>query len=454
MYHMDVKVLAAQLNLTIGDLEGNTEKILAALERAKRKGVDVVLFSELTMTGYCPEDLLLDDLFIDSVENQLSRIEPATKGLFAVVGVPRRNAAKEEKPLYNSAAVFADGVLLGFKDKILLPTYDVFDERRFFEPGKDQPIWEYLGHRIAVTICEDVWQHSLAVEQTHYRADPVLELQRENPDLILNLSASPYYFNRQDARISVLRSVAKAAVCPVIFCNQVGVNDQLVFDGHSLYLNEKGELIQIAKGFVEDDLIVDLNVHACPIVWAFNEIKDLYSALVLGVRDYFHKQGITKGILGLSGGIDSALVACIAKEALGEKNVLALALPSRYSSEQSLSDSILLCNRLEIELKEIGIDSLFKSYLETLNPLFEQGICDVAQENLQPRIRTSILMAFANQYGYILLNTSNKSEMAMGYATLYGDMAGGLAVLQDVTKLKIYQLASFINAKEEVIPKY
>jgi NAD+ synthase (glutamine-hydrolysing) len=448
-----MKVLAAQLNPILGDLEGNTQKILQALDRAKKRGVDVVLFPELTITGYCPEDLLLSPSFIEAAAQMLNFIQSATEGLFVAVGLPTRNLSKIEKPLYNSAAIFVNGQLLGFKHKTLLPTYDVFDERRFFEPGKEELVWEYLGYRIAVTICEDLWQHSGSVEWTQYRIDPVLELKQKGCDLILNLSASPYYYLRKDKRLSVFQAVAKTLVCPLILCNQAGANDQLVFDGYSLYLNEKGELMQIGKGFAEDDLIIDLNTHACPCSLPKNGIKDLHSALVLAVRDYFHKQGFKKAIIGLSGGIDSALVACIAKEALGAENLLGVALPSRYSSKNSVSDARLLSENLKIEFQEIDIDPLFQNYLDLLQPLFQNLPSDLTEENLQARIRATLLMALANKLGYILLNTSNKSEMAMGYATLYGDMAGGFGVLQDVTKHHVYQLASFVNEGRELIPQ-
>jgi len=447
-----MRVFVAQINQTIGDLEGNTARILSALKRAKEKKADIVLFPELALSGYFPDDLLLDPAFIDAIWEKLEVIRPATAGLFVVVGLPRWNPNKKEKPLYNSAAVFENGKLLGFKNKTLLPTYDVFDERRYFEPDEEQPIWTYLGCRIAVTICEDVWQHSGHVGYTDYFCDPVEMLKGKSPDLVLNLSGSPYYFNRKDVRLSVFQAVAKTLCCPVVLCNQVGVNDQLVFDGHSLYLNEKGELMQIARGFAEEDMVFELNTHACPCTMPENGIKDLYSALVLGVRDYLHKQGFKKGLLGLSGGIDSALVACIAKEALGAENVLVLALPSRYSSEGSVSDAVHLANNLGIELRKVPIDPVFQSYLDQLEPLFENSMCELAEENIQSRIRGAILMAFSNQYGSILLNAGNKSEMAMGYTTLYGDMAGGLGVLHDVTKLHIYQLAAFINRNQEIIP--
>ena len=448
-----MKILSAQINPTVGDLEGNLKKVVDGLDRGRKKGADVILFPELTLTGYFPDDLLLESSFIDAVEEKLEVIAPLTKGIFAVIGLPRRNPSGKEKPLYNSAAIFIDGKLQGFKDKTLLPTYDVFDERRYFEPGTNEPIWEYLGHRIAVTICEDVWQHSGKLEYTSYQTDPVEELQKKRPDLVLNLSGSPYSFRRKEVRLAVFQAVAQTLHCPLILCNQVGGNDQLIFDGYSFFLDEKGELIQLAKGFVEDDLLIDLNTHACHSYRPDDGIQDLYSALCLGVRDYFHKQGFQKGLLGLSGGIDSALVLCIAKDALGPENVLALSLPSRFTSAQSQSDAELLAKNLSVELKTIPMDSMFQNYLNLLHqPLGTMPMNETA-ENLQARIRGMILMAFSNALGMILLNTGNKSEMAMGYTTLYGDMAGGLGVLLDVTKLRIYALAAYVNREDEIIPR-
>ncbi|HSX38441.1 MAG TPA: NAD(+) synthase [Chlamydiales bacterium] len=502
-----MKVLAAQINPTIGDVQGNVQKILQSLDRARQKGANIILFPELTLSGYFPDDLLLDAEFINACHEALEQIAPATKGLFACIGLPRRNVEGREKFLYNSVAVFADGALLGFKNKTLLPTYDVFDERRYFEPGNEEPIWEYLGLRIAVTICEDVWQHASAVyrnnlknrefdkeaalvfasgasdhclwqggehtqktaakptssktdssgcfgiKETHYRIDPVLELKSKQPDLLLNLSGSPYYFHRKDERLSIFQAVARTLRCPVVLCNQVGANDQLIFDGHSLFLNGKGDLIQIAKGFEEDDLLIDLNANVSPCTAPENGVKDLYSALVLGVRDYLHKQKMKKAIIGLSGGIDSALVACIAQEALGKENVVCVGLPSRYSTPASITDAENLAKNLGVEFRLIPIDPIFQMYLDLLEPMFQGRPFDATEENLQSRIRSMVLMAFSNKEGLILLNTGNKSEMAMGYATLYGDMAGGLGVLHDVTKLRIYDLAKFVNRRKEIIPQ-
>ncbi len=448
-----MRLIAVQLNPTIGDLEGNSRKIIDALRRAQSQKCDLVLFSEMTISGYCPEDLLLNRSFVDSCIEKLEGIAPETKGMFVAVGLPRWNPSGKEKPLYNSAAIFIDGKLSGFKNKTLLPTYDIFDERRYFEPDEEQPIFEYRGKRIGVTICEDIWQHGGKVNETHYRCDPVLILKEKKPDLLLNLSGSPYYYKRGDVRLSAFQAVARTLRCPVLFCNQVGANDSIVFDGHSFYLDQDGGLRQVAKGFVEEDLVVESEAPnaSCPV--PENGIKELYSALVLGVSDYFRKQGFGKALVGLSGGVDSALVACIAKDALGSENVIGITLPSRFSSAGSVDDSAKLAKKLGIDLLNIPIETIYKEYLHLLEPYFHGRGANETEENLQTRIRGMILMAFSNKFGALLLNTGNKSEMAMGYCTLYGDMAGGLAVLQDVAKLHVYQLAKHIGIPESILNK-
>ena len=448
-----MRVCAAQINPTVGDIEGNTRKIIDAISRARTEDVDIILFPELTLSGYPPEDLLLDKSFIDALQKKLEEIAHATKGLFVVVGIPRWNPSGKEKPLFNSAAVFQDGKLLGFHNKQLLPTYDVFDEMRFFEPGDHPSLFEHLGKRIAVTICEDLWQHSGKVGYTNYHVDPVEQLQEQEIDLILNISASPYYLKREQTRISVFGTVAKALRTPLILCNQVGANDELVFDGRSMYFNDQGEIIQIAKGFVEDDLLINLDVQSSPCTPLQSVVSDLYQALVLGVRDYFDKQRLQKGLLGLSGGIDSAVTACIAKDALGAENLSFLYLPSRFSSHGGYADAELLSNRLSVKIQKISIETLFQPILDLLEPFFHGKQWDITEENMQSRIRGQILMAFSNKFGSILLNTGDKSEMAMGYTTLYGDMCGGLGVLHDVTKTRVYELAQFINREREIIPK-
>ncbi len=447
-----MRVFVAQLNPIIGDLEGNTHKIIQALDRARQKNADIVLFPELSLCGYPPEDLLLHHSFIDAQAKYLEKIIHASSGLMVFVGVVRRNTSQGEKPIFNSAAVISDGKLLGFQDKRLLPTYDVFDERRYFEPGMTTPIWECKGKKIAVLICEDIWQHAGYVGYTQYARDPVLDLVGVKPDLVLNLSASPYQFQKPSVRVNVCSKCAKTLRCPVVLCCQVGGNDQLVFDGYSIYVNKEGQLCQLGKGFEEDDMIVDLEAKAEPLVVKDDPIKDLYQALVIGVRDYFHKQGFKKGCLGLSGGVDSALVACIAVDALGKSNVLGITMPSRYSSSGSTADAATLARNLGIQMLEIPIEKPFQSFLDLLEPNFQGKSADVTEENMQARIRGMILMAISNKLGYIVLSTGNKSEMGLGYCTLYGDMCGGLSVISDVTKQQVYALCRWLNREKEVIP--
>jgi NAD+ synthase (glutamine-hydrolysing) len=448
-----MRILVAQLNPVIGDFEGNTRKIIQAIDHARSKQADLVLFSELALCGYPPEDLLLHRSFVDAGQKYLEKIIQASKGLMVIVGLVRRNLAKGEKSIFNSAAIVHDGKLLGFADKQLLPTYDVFDERRYFEPGSKTQLWELKGKKIGVMICEDIWQHAGYVDDTNYAHDPVLDLQSLKPDLVLNLSSSPYQFQKPSTRVKVCAKCAKTLNCPVILCCQVGANDQLVFDGYSLYVDREGQLSQVAKGFEEDEMLIDLDAPALPCSFSYDPVKDLYQALVLGVRDYFHKQGFEKGCLGLSGGIDSALVACIAVDALGKENVLAITMPSRYSSPGSVSDSEVLSRHLEIELLNIPIEKPFQAFLDLLNPYFQGKALDITEENMQARIRGMILMAISNKFGYIVMSTGNKSELGLGYCTLYGDMCGGLGVISDVTKQQVYTLARWLNREKEVIPK-
>jgi NAD+ synthase (glutamine-hydrolysing) len=391
--------------------------------------------------------------FIRAVESHLQKIVEACQEIIAIVGMPRLNPDLMEKNLFNSAAVIQNGVLLGFQDKMLLPTYDVFSERRYFEPASRPRTWNLLGVPVAITICEDIWQHSEFVRSTLYRTDPILDLLPQKPALLLNLSSSPYSFDKTSQRLKVCSKAAETLGCPVLMCNQVGGNDSLIFDGYSFYVDQRGSLVNYGKGFEEDDLIVDLNQEAHPKHLELDKIGDLYKALVLGLRDYFEKSGFKKACLGLSGGIDSALVACIAVEALGKDNVLALGMPSRYSSEESLRDAEDLTKNLQIEFRVISIETVFQSYLDLLTPSFRGKQPDVTEENLQARARGMILMAFSNKFGYIILSTGNKSELAMGYATLYGDMCGGLGVISDVTKMQVYALARWINREKEVIPQ-
>lgn len=448
-----MKILLAQINPIVGDLKGNTEKILQYIEKGREKKADIVLFPELALTGYPPEDFLLLSDFIDAVNLQLQTIINASKNIAVIVGTPRKNPDETEKFLYNSAAIIYDGKLIGFRDKSLLPTYDVFDERRYFEPAKENNIWEFKGKRVAITICEDIWQHSSLLRETDYRYDPIKDFQKQKPDLVLNLSASPFNLAKFVERSKVCAAAASSLNCPFVLCNQVGGNDSLIFDGYSFYYNNRGELISYAKGFEEDALLINLDEKRSPAPLLIDETENLHKALVLGVRDYFSKLGFKKACLGISGGIDSAVVAAIAVNALGKENVLGVMMPSRFTSNESKTDAALLAKNLGIHLLEISIEKPFESFLGLLEPLFEGKPFDSTEENIQSRIRGMILMAISNKHGHIVLSTGNKSELAMGYATLYGDMVGGLGVINDVTKNQVYALAHWINHKGEIIPQ-
>jgi len=446
-----MKILAAQINPIIGDLDDNTKLIIDFIEKGKALQIDLVLFPELALTGYPPQDLLLLPHFIQIVSEKLAEIVALTKGITVIIGFPRYSSNQTGKKLYNSAAIIQNQQILGYVDKILLPTYDVFDEKRYFESGGQVQSWNICNKKISVVICEDLWQHSGFIGTSIYQRDPVLELKEIGPELVLNLSASPYSYKKLSKRLDVCLKTAQTLNCPVLLCNQVGANDSLIFDGYSSYTTPTG-LKKCAKGFQEEALIIDTEKDETNLEPPKEKLDDLYQALTLGVRDYFKKQGFKKACLGLSGGIDSALVACIAKDALGSENVLALFMPSRFSSSESARDAKLLAKHLHIEYKVLPIEHAFESLLETLKPEFKDQAIDVTEENLQARIRGILLMAFSNKFGHIVLSTGNKSELAMGYATLYGDMCGGLSVISDLTKTQVFELSRWINRDEEIIP--
>lgn len=453
-----MRILLAQINPTIGDFAGNTNKIRHAIDNAREHNAQLVVFPELAITGYPPEDFLLLPHFIEEIERCLDTIVKASKNLAAIVGLPRRNRNSSGKPLYNSAAIINDCKLLGFQDKSLLPTYDVFDECRYFEPSESMNLWEIGGLKIAVTICEDIWQHGSELKHISYKRDPIQELTKKHPDLVVNLSASPYNLSKFSSRYQVCAKAASTLKCPLLLCNQVGGNDSLIFDGYSLHIGANGELIDYARGFVEDLWLVDLDINnerqkpQSGRPFATDAIENLHDALVLGLSDYFRKLKFNKACLGLSGGIDSAIVAYLAAKALGPDNVLAVTMPSRYSSEDSLSDALALVNKLGIACRNVPIEAPFCSFLDLLEPQFDGKAPDVTEENLQARIRGMILMALSNKLGYLVLSTGNKSELAVGYSTLYGDLCGGLSVIGDVFKTQIYALARWINRDEEIIP--
>lgn len=440
-----------QMNALIGDLHTNVKKHLEEIERARKEGVDFIVFPELSICGYAPEDLLLHQNFLDKMIDGLDTIVKHSQGMTVIVGLARRSSSYNEKSLLNSAAIIHDATLMGFQDKWLLPHYDVFSERRYFTHGETTRVWNIQGKRVGIVVCEDMWQNASDISNSSYPRDPVKELIPYKPDLLVNLTASPYQYMKLDTRLKVCQSAAATLRCPVVYCCQVGANSELIFDGYSMFVSEYGELLRLGKGFEEDRIKIDLSQKQRPMALAFDPMEDLFEALKLGVKDYFKKTGFSKAIIGVSGGIDSALVLTIAKEALGKENVTAVFLPSERSSLEAKKDVSLLSHNLQVKLKEISIDGLHQEYLQTVDPFFKGAIETI--ENLDLRIRATLLMAFSNELGSLVLNTTNKSEMALGFCTLYGDMCGSLGVIADVTKSQVFELAEWINRKGEVIPR-
>ena len=370
-----MRILLCQINPTIGDFAGNAAKIRDGIAAGRSDGVDLVLFPELSLSGYPPEDLLLHDDCVARCEEELQKLIPETKGVAAAVGLPRRLNGGQEKALGNSAAIISDGKLLGYYDKVLLPTYDIFDERRYFDAGEHVPTWEIAGERVAVTICEDIWQHSEVLRWSSYDRDPIAELIAHTPDVVVNLSASPFSTDKPVLRADVCRRAAKTLGCPVVMCNQVGANDSLIFDGHSTHADAQGRVVAYADGFVEQNLVVDTGAQGVTEgspVFASDPTASLHDALVLGIRDYFHKQGFKKACIGLSGGIDSTVVAVLAVEALGADNVLGITMPSRYSSEGSVADSQALAKNLGIDCWELPIEAPFASFFGAARAAFRR----------------------------------------------------------------------------------
>ena len=452
------RVLIAQLNPTIGDLLGNTEKVLQTLNMARDKKVDIVCFPEMTLCGYAPDDLVLHERFIDEMENQLDRIVKESRGVACLVGLIRRNSMREEKGLLNSAAVISDGQLLGFHDKWLLPTYDVFNERRYFSRGKSVQVFNIKGMRVGVVICEDMWQNAgEEIAGTTYPWDPVRELAVYKPEILFNLTASPFQSRKADIRVKVCKAAAQTLNCPVVYACQVGANGPIVFDGYSLFVDAEGDLRQMGKGFQEDFMMIDLDKKTNIIPFEPDQMNDIYSALRLGVRDYFAKSHQTKALVGISGGIDSAVVAVIAKDALGAENVHGVFMPTRFTSKESFVDAKQLAENLGIGFDGIDIDNTYQHMLDLVDPYIhaeskEDDELDMTQENLQARIRALVLMAYSNKRKALLLCTGNKSELALGYCTLYGDMCGAISVIGDLLKTETYQLAYWMNREQEIIP--
>jgi NAD+ synthase (glutamine-hydrolysing) len=451
-----LKITLAQLNYHTGNFELNTQKILDAINKAKLENTDLVVFSELSVCGYPPRDFLEFNDFINLCTESVQLIAKQCVGIAAIVGAPTVNPKVEGKDLYNSAYFLADGKVQQIIHKTLLPNYDVFDEYRYFEPNRTFEIVNYKGKKLAVTICEDLWNLS---ENPMYINSPMDELIKQNPDCIINIAASPYSKVQINTRLNVLKNNAVKYNLPLLYVNHIGAQTQLIFDGGSCVLNSNGKLIKQLRHFEEDVIYVDLNelntqssITKIPQTTQIN-YQDIEQALVLGIKEYFRKQGFSKAILGLSGGVDSALVVCLAAKALGAENVMAVMLPSQYSSDHSVSDSQKLVENLGVISDLISIENTFTALQQTLSKQFENTEFNIAEENMQSRSRAVILMALANKFGYILLNTSNKSELAVGYGTLYGDMCGGISVIGDLYKTEVYALCEFINRNEEIIPK-
>ena len=448
-----MKIALAQINPTIGDIAGNLAKHLAALAAAKQRGAQVVVFPELSIIGYPPKDLLLKPSAIALCAEAIELLADAATGITAIVGYPERNLTSVGRPLHNAVAVVRDGKVVAKRFKSLLPTYDVFDESRYFEPGPDTELTFVDGRPMGLSICEDLWNDEQFVEHPLYHFNPIGALAEAGAQMLINISASPFVLGKNEFRHKLFGHQAKRWNMPIVYVNQVGGNDELIFDGNSAVFDRQGNIIAQAKDFAEDLLLVDLEAHAHGLQSVGTQpregIASIHAALVLGLRDYIQKCGFKSVVLGLSGGIDSAVVAALAAEAVGPPNVVGVSLPSRYSSDHSKGDAQILAERLGIRYETVAIESVHTSMETTLATLFTGTPPGLAEENMQARIRGGILMALSNKFGHLLLTTGNKSEVATGYCTLYGDMCGGLAVISDVPKMMVYELARFINAQAE-----
>ena len=463
-----MKICIAQQNYHIGNFEQNTHKILAAIEEAKKQGADLILFSEMSVCGYPARDFVEFDDFIHQCYASIDTIKAAADTIGVLIGSPARNPNKKGKDLYNAAFFLYEKKILAEIHKTLLPTYDVFDENRYFEPAEQWKVVPFKGKKLAITICEDIWNLG---DNPLYRICPMDKMMDQHPDILLNLSASPFDYTHDEDRKATIKSNVLKYKIPLFYCNAIGSQTEIVFDGSSLVFDKEanlcGALPMFESALAVFDCADDGSILA-PILEPaasvpskeLNPLKlipdlnidQVYQALVLGVKDYFNKMGFKKAILGSSGGIDSAVTLAIACEALGKENVHAILMPSAYSTEHSVNDAVQLSKNLNNPYDLIPIKEVYESFLSTLKPLFKDLPFSLAEENIQSRSRGNLLMALANKFGYVLLNTSNKSELATGYGTLYGDMAGGLGVLGDCYKMQVYELAKYINRNKEIIP--
>ncbi len=448
-----MKIAAGQINSIIADFKGNREKIVEYSEKGVSRGADLIVFPELALCGYPPMDLLDYNTFVE--ENTLSlrwlqRHLP--QNIAVVVGHVSLNIGGIGKKLYNSVSVILNGTIIFSQNKTLLPTYDVFDESRYFESSTERGIFELHGQQIGIAICEDLWWEAARETETVYTVDPVKDLLDLGAQVVIVPSASPYHKSKIKKRLSLCQKTVRKGASSVLYLNSVGANDSLIFDGNSIVVNKDGELIHKSPAFEEDFFTIDLQLEHKKIELTVNKYEEIEKALVLGLRDYVHKCGFKKVHLGSSGGVDSALVAYLAVKALGAENVKTFAMPSRYSSDGSLSDAKKLADNLGVEYEIIAIEDLFGSFLNALEPHFKDREMDVAEENIQARIRGTLMMAYSNKWGSLVLTTGNKSELATGYCTLYGDMAGGIAVIGDLLKTEVFELCSYINRDNEIIP--
>lgn len=445
-----MKIALAQLNYTIADIVGNKEKIIVALNKAKESAADLVVFSELSICAYPPDDLLDYPHFISNCIQAVEEIAKHAIGITVILGSPTFNESKIGRRLYNSACILQDGIVKHTVHKTLLPTYDVFNEARYFEANSSFKTIEINGKKIAITICEDLW---FEMERFNYSGNPLEELSKYRPDLLINISASPFNMHKKIERLNVLKNVCMRYALPLVYVNQTGVHTDLVFDGNSMVINENGSLVLECSSFKEDFQIFDTEKENREIDFKETEETELmHDALIYGIQNFFGKMGFSKAVLGSSGGIDSAVVQALATRALGAENVKAILMPSDFSSEGSVLDAKKLSENLKNNFEILPISNVFDSFGQTLKPMFEGLEFDLAEENIQARSRAVLLMAISNKFGHILLNTSNKSEMSVGYTTLYGDMCGSLSVMGDLYKTDVYKLARFINKDLEIIP--
>jgi NAD+ synthase (glutamine-hydrolysing) len=453
-----MRIALAQLDPVVGDVRGNTARIARAVARCRNQSPDLVVFPELFLTGYPPRDLLDLPWFIDQTRkavDAVTRISASYPETGLIVGMPWPSKKPGGKGLLNSAVLFHHGRVAAVRSKSLLPTYDVFDELRYFDPGTEVRCVRFKGESLGLSVCEDAWNDPrLWPKGRLYKTDPIRVLAGSGATLMINISSSPFTIGKEDLRFELMRGHARRHGIPFVYVNQVGANDELVFDGRSFVLDRKGDPVAFCPPFEEDIRVVDTAAKGIPSPAAEDTgIESVYKALVLGTRDYLKKCGFSRAVVGLSGGIDSAVTCCLAKAAIGAANVLGITMPSPYSSKGSIEDSRALARRLGVEFKILPITSILKSYLGALKREFAGLAPDVTEENIQARIRGNLLMAFSNKFGCLVLSTGNKSELAMGYCTLYGDMSGGLAVLSDVPKTMVYELAGYLNRTAEIIPR-